>query len=36
VGYVGALGRRLIGWTIDPSYGYTVLNNDSSSSYNAM
>jgi hypothetical protein len=35
-GYVGALGRRLIGWTIAPSDIYAVLNNLSSSSYNAM
>jgi hypothetical protein len=36
VGYVGALGRRLVGWLIGPGYGYVVTNNDSSSSYNAM
>jgi hypothetical protein len=35
VGYVGALGRRLVGWIID-SNGDQVMNNDSSSSYNAM
>jgi hypothetical protein len=47
-GYVGALGRRLIGWIIAPGSGITlpglgfipaedfVMNNDSSSSYNAM
>jgi Carboxypeptidase regulatory-like domain len=34
-GYVGALGRRLIGWTITPGSDF-VMNNDSSSSYNAM
>jgi len=36
VGYVGALGRRLIGWTIGPGGLYAVMNNDASSSYNAM
>jgi hypothetical protein len=36
VGYVGALGRRLIGWTIGPDDDYAVLNNEASSSYNAM
>jgi hypothetical protein len=48
VGYVGALGRRLIGWIIAPGAGINfpglgtipaydfVMNNDSSSSYNAM
>ena len=36
VGYVGALGRRLIGWTIGPHDDYAVMNNLSSSSYNAM
>ncbi len=42
-GYVGALGRRLIGWIIEPASGIIapwgsefVMNNDSSSSYNAM
>jgi hypothetical protein len=34
-GYVGALGRRLIGWIIAPGSDF-VMNNDSSSSYNAM
>jgi hypothetical protein len=41
-GYVGALGRRLIGWiiasgngTVTPTYDF-VMNNDSNSSYNAM
>jgi hypothetical protein len=32
---VGALGRRLIGWTITSGSDF-VLNNDASSSYNAM
>jgi hypothetical protein len=32
---MGALGRRLIGWTLSPD-DYWVLNNDASSSYNAM
>ena len=36
VGYVGALGRRLIGWTIGPGGLYAVMNNDARSSYNAM
>ena len=36
VGYVGALGRRLVGWTIGPGAVYYVMNNLSSSSYNAM
>jgi hypothetical protein len=36
VGYVGALGRRLIGWTIGTDDTYDVMNNDASSSYNAM
>jgi hypothetical protein len=38
-GYVGALGRRLIGWTLGPSNQSAspiVLNNDASSSYHAM
>jgi hypothetical protein len=38
-GYVGALGRRLIGWTLGPSDqggGSIVLNNDARSSYHAM
>jgi hypothetical protein len=38
-GYVGALGRRLIGWTLGPSdqgSGSIVLNNGASSSYHAM
>jgi Carboxypeptidase regulatory-like domain len=34
-GYVGALGRRLIGWIVAPGNDF-VMNNDSSSSYNAM
>jgi hypothetical protein len=34
-GYVGALGRRLIGWIIEPGSDF-LMNNDSSSSYNAM
>lgn len=35
-GYVGALGRRLIGWTIGSGDSYGIMNNDASSSYNAM
>src|SRR4029077_2031968 len=38
-GYVGALGRRLIGWILGPSNQSAspiVLNNDASSSYHAM
>jgi hypothetical protein len=46
-GYVGALGRRLIGWSIAPGYDFVffgepyqsdvvVMNNDSSSSWHAM
>jgi hypothetical protein len=39
VGYLGALGRRLVGWTqIYSGSGaeYVVLNNDTSSSYHAL
>jgi hypothetical protein len=38
-GYVGALGRRLVGWILGPTtpvLGLIVVNNDASSSYNAL
>ena len=35
-GYIGALGRRLIGWAFSSEGGSIVLNNAASSSYHAM